>query len=508
MPCLCVQPSADEKKVSFWAFYLVCYNYRRDIRQKLGPASVLAIMPGTYADEGKDGIANSLNPNHVLAILVEALLDGYENGVDVVDGSACTCNLGQACTCDLPTFKCRLKLLAFVADYRGLTKFLEVKGSPTFWACFFCWIQGAKLGGQGKTVWAGAGLHSCLPITDQVRVFLANTAHPSTIRLPAAQRKRWFSDTDMERPAKRTREQLQALLCEPPAVGSEAPPPAPSFRDVVRGPTVGTAAAGPAAQQLGAVAAQAGVERAPQQPAVPAVAQTGALAAAANAPPQGMPPPQQPPPGRYPQRQRQPTVQPGPTVTGGTAAGSTAAGSTAAGSVAATPSVAAVAAAQAAPRVRKKKEQWPKRYCPLFDLPWWTERNMPYDTMHFLSGVVKGTCVKGPQGLRIAEQVLAQEYDALMGKQQRDYCADAAGVARMQRMLHHIASKLPTTLAGQRLRRLMTASKVPKAHTFLLFAGPIGARVLAESGIPPKALEAYIRVIQACSDLWNKRPSK
>lgn len=59
-----------------------------------------------------------------------------------------------------------VRVLAVLSDYRGLAEVFRMKGSPSFWACFKCWISGF-LAGPGKRVYP---LHwTQLPLDHQMR---------------------------------------------------------------------------------------------------------------------------------------------------------------------------------------------------------------------------------------------------------------------------------------------------------------------------------------------------
>lgn len=109
--------------------------------------------------------------------------------------------------------------------------------------------------------------------------------------------------------------------------------------------------------------------------------------------------------------------------------------------------------------------------------------------------------------LRSTEQAAVKAYDAAMGKNTTQFVA-GAGIQRMKEMLALMAVRLGSKIGGQRVARLMSAGQASKAAAYILFGGPIGARVLAEACLPMEALTAYIRLLQACGDLWNKEPRK
>lgn len=126
-PPLCMQPCRDDKKASHWAYYLITYNLPPHIRQKLGPATVLCIMPSTAED------GSNIDPGYALEIIIDQLLVMYNPGFPVLDAST-----GEI-------ILIRAKLFTLASDYRGLQKVLKLKGSPALYACFFCWLKGFKL---------------------------------------------------------------------------------------------------------------------------------------------------------------------------------------------------------------------------------------------------------------------------------------------------------------------------------------------------------------------------
>jgi hypothetical protein len=42
-----------------------------------------------------------------------------------------------------------------ISDYRGLQKMTNLKLSPAFYACIYCWEEGVKIAGTGKTIYPG-----------------------------------------------------------------------------------------------------------------------------------------------------------------------------------------------------------------------------------------------------------------------------------------------------------------------------------------------------------------
>lgn len=86
--------------------------------------------------------------------------------------------------------------------------------------------------------------------------------------------------------------------------------------------------------------------------------------------------------------------------------------------------------------------------------------------------------------------------------------ADETGLRAMAEQLDKVARNLPSRVAGVRFRKLMSASRSSKMHTQILFARPLGASVIAASGLPGTAKSAYIRLLQAIGDLWNKEPRR
>jgi hypothetical protein len=61
----------------------------------------------------------------------------------------------------------------------------------------------------------------------------------------------------------------------------------------------------------------------------------------------------------------------------------------------------------------------------------------------------------------------------------------------------------PSALTS-RLQRLTGAGKAAKTHTYFLLAGPIGSYVIASARLPERVQEAYLKLLQACGDLWEK----
>lgn len=69
--------------------------------------------------------------------------------------------------------------------------------------------------------------------------------------------------------------------------------------------------------------------------------------------------------------------------------------------------------------------------------------------------------------------------------------------------LQQVAMGAPLLL-GYRLKRLTTAGKKAKTHTFFLLAGPIGAYAIASMGLPDAVETVYLNLLHACNDLWAK----
>lgn len=63
--------------------------------------------------------------------------------------------------------------MAILSDYRGLAEVFRMKGSPSFWACFKCWISGF-LAGAGKRIYPNH--YTQLPLDH----FWRNTAYGLT----------------------------------------------------------------------------------------------------------------------------------------------------------------------------------------------------------------------------------------------------------------------------------------------------------------------------------------
>lgn len=55
--------------------------------------------------------------------------------------------IAQPCACRL-----FVRLAAVLSDYRGLQELTRMKGSPSHWACFKCWISGF-MAGAGKRLY-------------------------------------------------------------------------------------------------------------------------------------------------------------------------------------------------------------------------------------------------------------------------------------------------------------------------------------------------------------------
>lgn len=71
--------------------------------------------------------------------------------------------------------------------------------------------------------------------------------------------------------------------------------------------------------------------------------------------------------------------------------------------------------------------------------------------------------------------------------------------------LLEIAGQLPSNQAGSRFKRLLTKGKAGKTHHFFVLAGPLGAITVASMTQMPEAQRlTYMRMFQACGDLWAK----
>ncbi|EFJ39138.1 hypothetical protein VOLCADRAFT_101317 [Volvox carteri f. nagariensis] len=126
--------------------------------------------------------------------------------------------------------------------------------------------------------------------------------------------------------------------------------------------------------------------------------------------------------------------------------------------------------------------------------------------MHTLGGVIKEVVVKGVQGLRIAKastRLRQAVADYNQNKGPNPGRADGAQLARIRAALQEVVRVTPAALTS-RLQRLTGAGKAAKTHTYFLLAGPIGLYVITSARFPEPVQEAYLRLLQACGDLWQK----
>ena len=79
----------------------------------------------------------------------------------------------------------------------------------------------------------------------------------------------------------------------------------------------------------------------------------------------------------------------------------------------------------------------------------------------------------------------------------------ALALSRFRAALAEVAAGAPRAIAG-RLSRLTTAGKKAKTHTFFLVAGIYGAYAVLCAGLDRGVEEAMLRLIHACSSLWDK----
>lgn len=83
------------------------------------------------------------------------------------------------------THRCFLRLACCCSDYRGIQEFTGMKGSPTYCACFKCWISG-HLAGPSKMVfpltWTSLPLDHPLRAAAADLIWRHNTSDPEVPR--------------------------------------------------------------------------------------------------------------------------------------------------------------------------------------------------------------------------------------------------------------------------------------------------------------------------------------
>ncbi|GLC70376.1 hypothetical protein PLESTF_000966400 [Pleodorina starrii] len=112
----------DERERSSTPWVLLVVNAPADKRHELGYCSVLTLMGGNVKPPG--GEPAPMDHNHVLAIIKDELASLEAFGVEVYDANA------------QDTFRCHVKVVGIVSDYRGLQKHVGIKVSPAIHGCF------------------------------------------------------------------------------------------------------------------------------------------------------------------------------------------------------------------------------------------------------------------------------------------------------------------------------------------------------------------------------------
>ncbi|GIL86613.1 hypothetical protein Vretifemale_14883 [Volvox reticuliferus] len=122
-----------------YPFLASILNMSPHIRTRLGPSTLLCLVPGVY-NKGE-----SVNVDCILDIFVDEMLFLDTIGVDVYDAFK------------QESFICHARLVFFMSDYRGLQKLTRLPGTPAVMPCPRCWLAGYKYNVRGKMLYPSYG---------------------------------------------------------------------------------------------------------------------------------------------------------------------------------------------------------------------------------------------------------------------------------------------------------------------------------------------------------------
>ncbi|GIM16441.1 hypothetical protein Vretimale_19074 [Volvox reticuliferus] len=129
----------DNQRFLMYPFLASILNMSPHIRTRLGPSTLLCLVPGVY-NKGE-----SVNVDCILDIFVDEMLFLDTIGVDLYDAFK------------QESFICHARLVFFMSDYRGLQKLTRLPGTPAVMPCPRCWLAGYKYNVRGKMLYPSYG---------------------------------------------------------------------------------------------------------------------------------------------------------------------------------------------------------------------------------------------------------------------------------------------------------------------------------------------------------------